>query len=104
MTLLRWLTFLLGSQTVILIVLLFWISFFLVTLVFVLLWFSLHWEILIILLSQFPLTFHQIHNGMPRFYRTAYDYSRADWDGLPDHMGDVPWQDIFKLGASAAVS
>ena len=64
MTLLRWLTFLLQSQTVILIVLLFWIYFFLLTLVFVLQWFSLHW---IILVSQFPLTFHQIQNGMPRF-------------------------------------
>ena len=42
MTLLRWLTFLLGSQTVILIVLLFWIYFFLQTLVFVLQWLSLH--------------------------------------------------------------
>ena len=29
--------------------------------------FSRHWEILIMLLSQFPLTFHQIHNRMPRF-------------------------------------
>ena len=29
--------------------------------------FSLHWEILIMLLSQFPLVFHQIHNGMPGF-------------------------------------
>ena len=27
----------------------------------------LHWEILIMLLSQFPLTFHQIHDGMPCF-------------------------------------
>ena len=42
MTLLRWLTFLLGSQTVILIVQLFWISFFLLTLLFVLQWLSLH--------------------------------------------------------------
>ena len=67
MTLLRWLTFLLGSQTVILIVLLYWISFFLLMLLFVPQWLSLHWEILIMLLSQFPLTFHQIHNGMPRF-------------------------------------
>ena len=56
--LLIWLTFLLGSQTVILTVLLFWISFFLLTLVFVLQWLSLHWEILIMLLSQFPSTFH----------------------------------------------
>ena len=67
MTLLRWLTFLLGSQMVILIVLLFWIYLFLLMLVFLLQWLSLHWEILIMLLSQFPLTFHYINNGMPRF-------------------------------------
>ena len=66
-TLLRWLTFLLGPQTVILIVLLFLISFFLLMLVFVLQSLSLHWEILIMLLSQFPLAFLKIHNGMPRF-------------------------------------
>ena len=30
-------------------------------------WFSLHLEIVITLLSQFALTFHQIHNGMSRF-------------------------------------
>ena len=42
------------------------------------------------LLSQFPLTFHQIH------------YSCADWDSLPDHLRYVPWEEIFKLGASAA--
>ena len=57
MTLLRCLTFLLGSLTVTLTVLLFWINFFLLMLVFVLQWLSLHWEILVILLSQFPLTF-----------------------------------------------
>ena len=67
MTLLRWLTFLLGSQTVILTVLLFWISFFLLTLVFVLQRISLNWEILIMLLSQFSLTFRHIYNGMPSF-------------------------------------
>ena len=32
----------------------------------------------------------------------AYDYSRADWEGLRDHLRDVPWEDILKLGASAA--
>ena len=37
-------------------------------------------------------------------HRIAYDYSRADWDGLRDHLRDVPWGDIFKLGASAAAS
>ena len=67
LTLLRWLTFLLGFQTVILIVLLFWIYLFLLTLVFVLQRLSLLWEILIMLLSQFPLTFHHINNGMSRF-------------------------------------
>ena len=67
MALPRWSTFLLRFQTVILTVLLFWIYFFLLTLVFVLQWLSLHWEIMIILLSQFLLAFHQIHNGMPRF-------------------------------------
>ena len=34
----------------------------------------------------------------------AYDYSRADLDGLHDHLRDVPWEDIFKLSTSAAVS
>ena len=38
------------------------------------------------------------------FHRIAYDYSCADWDGLRDHLRDVPWEDIFKLNASAAAS
>ena len=38
------------------------------------------------------------------FHRMAYDYSRADWDGLHDHLRDVPQEDIFKLSASAAAS
>ena len=33
----------------------------------------------------------------------AYDYS-ADWDDLCDHLRDVPWEDIFKLSASAAAN
>ena len=36
------------------------------------------------------------------FHRLVYDYSRANWDGLCDHLRDVPWQDIFKISASAA--
>ena len=36
------------------------------------------------------------------FHRVAYGYSRADWDSLRDHLRDVPWEDIFKLSASAA--
>ena len=38
------------------------------------------------------------------FYHIAYDYSCADWDGLCDHLRDVPWEDIFKLGTSAVAS
>ena len=67
MTLLRWWTSLLASQIMVLTVLLFWFFLFLLMLVFVLQWLSLHWEILILFLSQFPLTFHHIHNGTPRF-------------------------------------
>ena len=37
-------------------------------------------------------------------HRIAYEYSCADWDGLRDHLRDVPWEDIFKLGASVAAS
>ena len=38
------------------------------------------------------------------FHPIPYDYSRADWDGLRDHLRDGPWEDIFKLSASAATS
>ena len=38
------------------------------------------------------------------FHCMAYDYSRADWDGICDHLRDAPWEDIFKLSASAAAS
>ena len=38
------------------------------------------------------------------FHRFAYDYSCADWDGLRDHLRDVPWEVIFKLSASSAAS
>ena len=38
------------------------------------------------------------------FHRIAYDNSRANWGGLRDHFRDVPWEDIFKLSASAAAS
>ena len=39
-----------------------------------------------------------------QFHSIAYDYTHADWDGLCDHLRDVPWEDIFKLSASAAAS
>ena len=36
------------------------------------------------------------------FHCIAYDYSHANCDGLCDYLRDVPWEDIFKLSASAA--
>ena len=36
------------------------------------------------------------------FHCIAYDYSCTDWDGLRDHLSDVPWENIFKLRGSAA--
>ena len=36
------------------------------------------------------------------FHHITYAYSRADWDSLQNHLRDVPLDDIFKLGASAA--
>ena len=38
------------------------------------------------------------------FHCITYDYFCADWDGLHDHLRDLPWKDIFKLSASAATS
>ena len=38
------------------------------------------------------------------FHHRAYDYSCAYWDGLRDHLRDLPWEDIFKLSASVAAS
>ena len=38
------------------------------------------------------------------FHCVAYYYSGADWDGFHDHLRDVPWEDIFKLSASAPAS
>ena len=38
------------------------------------------------------------------FHRIAYDYSCANWDGLCDHLRDIPCEDIFKLGTSTAAS
>ena len=38
------------------------------------------------------------------FHCIAYDYSYADWDELHSNLKDVPWEDIFILGAFAAAS
>ena len=49
---------------------------------------------------DFPINSKQ---GDP-FHSMAYDYFCVDWDGLCDHLRDVPLEDIFKLSASAAAS
>ena len=36
------------------------------------------------------------------FNRIAYDYTRADWDSLCDHLRDVLRENICKLSASTA--
>ena len=40
--------------------------------------------------------------GNTQFHHITNDCSRADWDGLRHHLRNVLWEDIFKLGASAA--
>ena len=96
-------TFLLGSQTLIFIVLLFWICFFLLMLVFVLQWLSLQWLFLHVVVSV-SIDFPSNSQRHASFHLIACDYSRADCDGLRDHLRDVRWEAIFKLGASAAAS
>ena len=107
MTLLRWLTFLLGSQTIILIVLLFWIYFFLLTLVFDA---SICSTMAFLPLGNSDHVVASVFIDFPSnsqrdalFHRVAYDHFRSDWDGLRDHLRDVQGDDIFKLGASQTV-
>ena len=50
---------------------------------------------------SFCLLSNKLKTGCP-FHRINYDYSRGDWDGLCDHLRDVLWEDISKLGATAA--
>ena len=36
------------------------------------------------------------------YHHTVYSYSKVDWDGLRDHLRDVPLLDIFKHDATNA--
>ena len=56
------------------------------------------------LLSQFPLAFHHIHNGMPRFNALLMTSLMPVGTIICDYLRDVLWKDIFKLSASAAAS
>ena len=104
MTLLRWLTFLLESLTKTLTVLLFWIYFFLLMLVLVLKWLCLLWKNFDHAVVSVSINFLSNSQWDTLFHCIAYHYPCAAWDGLADHLRDVPWEDIFKLGASAAAS
>ena len=48
---------------------------------------------------DFPISSKQ--DGL--FHCMSYDYSRADWDGLCDHLRVVLFEDIFKLSASSEI-
>ena len=91
----RWLTFLLRSLTVILTVLLFWIYFFLLMLVSVLQWLYHSWEILIIFVVSVSIDIPSNSQWDAIFHPIPYECSHADWDGLRDHLRDVPKEDIF---------
>ena len=54
--------------------------------------------------DSISIAFPSNSKGDAPFHRIAYDYSCADWDGLCGHLSDVPWENIFKLGSSAAVA
>ena len=36
------------------------------------------------------------------YHHTVYSYSKADWDGLRDHLRDAPWLDIFTYDSTYA--
>ena len=102
-TSIRWLTSLLGSQTVIVTALLFWTCFFLQTLVISTVDISLLWEILIMLLFQFLLTFLQTQNVMLLFNVQLLIIHLLIGDCLGYHLRDVPcpelWLPNFLIGS-----
>ena len=100
MTLFRWLTFLLRYQTMILIVLIFWISSdasIYSTMTYPPLGNSDH--VVASVSIDFPSNSQQ-----DALYLMPYDYSCADCDGLCDHLRYVPWEDVIKLSVSATAS
>ena len=99
MTLLKWLTFLLESQTAMVLLFLILTSYASIcsTMAFP------PWEnsnhVVVSVSIDFPSNCQQ---DTP-FHCIAHDYPHADWDGLRDHSRDVPWEDICKLGVSAVL-
>ena len=44
------------------------------------------------------------HNSCRCYNSHCIAYLWAEWGGLHDHLGAVPWRNIFKIDASAAAS
>ena len=56
-------------------------------------------------LFSFPLTFLPSNaKGDAPFYHKPHDYSHDDWDDIHDHLRDVPWENVFKLGTFSAAT
>ena len=91
-------TFLLGSLTVTLTVVFFWIYLFLLMLVFVVQLLSLYWKILIMLLSQFPLTFCELKMRCPISLHNLWLF--LCWVG---QMRDVSWEDTLNACAVSEI-
>ena len=53
---------------------------------------------------DWKLTFHHVHNRVPRFITLLITNFCAEWDGVHDHLRYVSWEVIFKLSASTATS
>ena len=93
MTILRWVTFLLGSLTVTNTILLFWISFFLS--------FG-NSDHLVSVSIDFPSNSELDHP----FHFIAFGYSLADWNDLCDRLRDIQliiWYDLKPLGGSKVI-
>ena len=105
-TLVRWLTFPLGSQTVVHTVLFFWMYLFLLMPVFCcamplcLLGNSDH--VLVSVFIDFIWNTHQNASFYTKLMTIAILIGML-WDSLHDHLRDVPWEDIIKLSASTAI-
>ena len=103
MTLFRWLTFLPGSQTVILTVLLFWIYW---------IYWLLDYLMLFVLQCGFPSIWRFCSQWFSIKYITGFPVSlHSLWlfscwlrQSFCDHLRDGPWKDIFKLSASTFAS
>ena len=94
---LRLLSFLLGSRTV----LLFWIYLCIVTLLFVLQWPSFHCFIVI---ASVSFDFLSNSEWNTPFHRSAFDFCPVDWDGLCNYLRDAPWKSILNLDTSVFTS